>query len=366
MNRSLITMAALVLAPCLALGQEQSSADTSRAGTRGDSTWTGAAPTQPGTTGAMSDTTISSAEGSIATNRRASSANRRAGLTSAQVRELQQAINDAGCSAGPVDGQLGPQTEQGIQCVRQKKGLTGSSASELYDALGLSFGEQAGRSSLSANGEIYSGEGTANATANVKGQRYQTGGRNSGRIRPPSDSAAQSATPTTPPSAAQRGQGMHDSTTSADTSARDTTSLNEGVIDSSVRDTTVRDTSRSDAILRDSAMRDSSMRDTSMSPTPTDTGMTGAPSDSLSADTATGDVVPSDTSARASDSSDSRRVSPPSISGSVAPSDTTKLNTSPVDSARMGVPQTREMNRQDSASQQDSARAQSDTTRPPR
>ena len=101
MRFKLTAIGALALIPSLALAQ-QTTSDTT-----------------------MRDTTYTTSEGSLA----APSAN--LGLTTEQVKELQQAINDAGCHAGPVDGIAGPQTREGIACVREQKGIQGD---DLNDA----------------------------------------------------------------------------------------------------------------------------------------------------------------------------------------------------------------------------------------
>ncbi|HET7622303.1 MAG TPA: peptidoglycan-binding domain-containing protein [Gemmatimonadaceae bacterium] len=61
------------------------------------------------------------------------------GLSTDQVKELQQAINNAGCHAGPVDGIIGHKTREGIACVRQEKGIQGHHMNDVLSALGLGF-----------------------------------------------------------------------------------------------------------------------------------------------------------------------------------------------------------------------------------
>ena len=78
-------------------------------------------------------------QGAIYAPPRGELAARNMGLSSDQVKELQQAINDAGCHAGPVDGIAGPQTREGIACVREQKGIQGDDLNDVVSALGLSF-----------------------------------------------------------------------------------------------------------------------------------------------------------------------------------------------------------------------------------
>jgi peptidoglycan hydrolase-like protein with peptidoglycan-binding domain len=61
------------------------------------------------------------------------------GLSADQVRQLQAALNDAGCDAGPVDGVVGPRTRQGITCGLDQNNLRRDDVSGLYRALGLQF-----------------------------------------------------------------------------------------------------------------------------------------------------------------------------------------------------------------------------------
>lgn len=61
------------------------------------------------------------------------------GLTQAQVRQLQQALRDAGCNPGAVDGQLGPATRQAMACARRQRGIEAGNANDLLRALNLGF-----------------------------------------------------------------------------------------------------------------------------------------------------------------------------------------------------------------------------------
>jgi hypothetical protein len=77
--------------------------------------------------------------GELYTPPRGALAARNMGLKSDQAKELQKAINDAGCHAGPVDGVIGPKTREGITCVREQKGIQGEGLDGVLSALGLSF-----------------------------------------------------------------------------------------------------------------------------------------------------------------------------------------------------------------------------------
>ena len=60
-------------------------------------------------------------------------------LSRAQTRQLQEALNGAGCDAGGVDGVVGPRTRAAITCAREKNNITGDDNQALFRALGLSF-----------------------------------------------------------------------------------------------------------------------------------------------------------------------------------------------------------------------------------
>jgi hypothetical protein len=114
-------------------------------------------------------------------------------LSDEQVRQLQQALQTAGCDPGTIDGVMGPRTRRAMTCARQEKGLTGNDPNELFRSLDLDF-------------------------------TTGTGGENQGRVRPPADSATdRSAAEGRPPTEAQQGRGMHDSTTSTNRPRGDTT-----------------------------------------------------------------------------------------------------------------------------------------------
>lgn len=58
---------------------------------------------------------------------------------STTVRSVQQALNDRGFSVGPVDGQWGPSTEDGVRRFQAAAGLpvTGTADSQTLNALGV-------------------------------------------------------------------------------------------------------------------------------------------------------------------------------------------------------------------------------------
>jgi peptidoglycan hydrolase-like protein with peptidoglycan-binding domain len=62
------------------------------------------------------------------------------GLSADQVKQLQTALNNNGCNAGPVDGVVGPRTQQGIACAMRKHNVQGQDLNALYRSLNLDFG----------------------------------------------------------------------------------------------------------------------------------------------------------------------------------------------------------------------------------
>ena len=68
-----------------------------------------------------------------------------AGLSSGEVRQLQDALQSDGCNPGPVDGVMGPRTRQAMACGRRKLGVNGSDPNALFQALNLNFSAPSSR-----------------------------------------------------------------------------------------------------------------------------------------------------------------------------------------------------------------------------
>jgi hypothetical protein len=118
MKWTITGLAAMALIPSLALAQ-QTTTDSSTSNQ------------------SSQDTTRvhGAAEGRLATRSRS----RAFGLSSDQVKELQQAINQNGCNAGSADGQFGRQTREGIDCIRHAKNIQSRNINDVLRALNLSF-----------------------------------------------------------------------------------------------------------------------------------------------------------------------------------------------------------------------------------
>jgi peptidoglycan hydrolase-like protein with peptidoglycan-binding domain len=74
------------------------------------------------------------------------------GLTVEQTKELQQAINAAGCDAGPADGMLTEKTRAGIACVRKERHIEGTDLNDVLKSLGLSFTTKSGMPPADSSG----------------------------------------------------------------------------------------------------------------------------------------------------------------------------------------------------------------------
>ncbi|HEX7940499.1 MAG TPA: hypothetical protein VF488_01770, partial [Gemmatimonadaceae bacterium] len=133
MKNKLIAIAAIALAPAFAFAQGATSGAT---GVQQDTgTSAGAVSGGAGVSG-DTGTVQSSSEGRLAHKR---SRRHDMGLTPDQVKQLQTAINQAGCQAGQPDGVVGAQTRQGIACVKKQKGITGNNIDDVLSALNLGF-----------------------------------------------------------------------------------------------------------------------------------------------------------------------------------------------------------------------------------
>ncbi|MBX6333685.1 MAG: peptidoglycan-binding protein [Gemmatimonadaceae bacterium] len=146
-----------------------------------------------------------------------------AGLSTEQVKQLQQALNNAGCHAGPVDGLMGPKTRQGIACLREQRNITGNNLNDVLQALNLGFtapdttAAPASSDTSTAGSDSSTMRSDSSDTSRVRSETYrmhsdtsstradtsavkseradssQVGGENKGRIRPPADSDSASS-----------------------------------------------------------------------------------------------------------------------------------------------------------------------------
>jgi peptidoglycan hydrolase-like protein with peptidoglycan-binding domain len=69
-------------------------------------------------------------------------------LNSAQIRELQEALQEQGLNPGPIDGKMGPLTQQAIQLFQQQENLaaTGTINEQTLEALDIEVEEFMGLS----------------------------------------------------------------------------------------------------------------------------------------------------------------------------------------------------------------------------
>jgi len=114
-------------------------------------------------------------------------------MSSDQVRQIQQALSDRGYDPGPVDGVMGPKTQQAMHNFRQAQGLTGSDSmdSATLSALGVDATGSSGTGDPSRRSSGTTGAG------GTMGSRVGTPGT-TGSETPPTTSTGSSSTPTTP------------------------------------------------------------------------------------------------------------------------------------------------------------------------
>ena len=101
-----------------------SSADTGSGAAKPSSTSRGAGPGGP--TGAEAMGGVAAATAPL-------------DLPGDRIRQLQTALNDNGCDAGPVDGVVGSRTRRAIDCGLEKHKLGRDDYAGLYRSLNLSF-----------------------------------------------------------------------------------------------------------------------------------------------------------------------------------------------------------------------------------
>lgn len=61
------------------------------------------------------------------------------GLSSDQVKQLQEALNNNGCDVGTPTGDFDQQTLQGVDCIRKTKNVQSDNLNDVLRALNLSF-----------------------------------------------------------------------------------------------------------------------------------------------------------------------------------------------------------------------------------
>ena len=77
-----------------------------------------------------------------------------ANLSSGQIRQVQQALDQKGFKAGRSDGKLGPETKQALQSFQQSQGLqvTGQLDQQTMAKLGIRGAETTGQAPANQNG----------------------------------------------------------------------------------------------------------------------------------------------------------------------------------------------------------------------
>lgn len=117
------------------------------------------------------------------------------GLSSTQIRELQQSLQSIDCYDAEIDGLIGPRTRAGIACAMRHHDITGEDPNELARALNLGF-------EIDAN----AGLGAVMRSGANRGQQDPMGGRRGNRAQRNRDTlggvrdTVQGNRPSTPPS----------------------------------------------------------------------------------------------------------------------------------------------------------------------
>jgi peptidoglycan hydrolase-like protein with peptidoglycan-binding domain len=93
------------------------------------------------------------------------------------VKQVQQQLKQKGINAGPVDGQWGPQTQQGVKQFQEKEKIqaSGQLDQETLSALGIQEGSSA-LGSGSASGGAAAGGAEAGGSASGSGSSSGAGG----------------------------------------------------------------------------------------------------------------------------------------------------------------------------------------------
>ena len=121
------------------------------------------------------------------------SATKSGGATAEQVKSVQQALKDAGHDPGPIDGKMGPKTQQALREYQQKEGLkaTGRLDSETASKLGVQTKADTGAGSSpsaspsgsSSSGASASPGGSSSTSASGSSSSSGTSGSTGGKTK---------------------------------------------------------------------------------------------------------------------------------------------------------------------------------------
>jgi peptidoglycan hydrolase-like protein with peptidoglycan-binding domain len=116
-----------------------------------------------------------------------------------QVSQIQQALNDAGLNAGPVDGKMGPKTKSALKQFQQQKGLQASGSLDQQTLAALNTGSSGSSSSqqgfFSPQGQDANGGSlTGNSTSGTNGSTASSGTNGSTASSATNGSTASSGT----------------------------------------------------------------------------------------------------------------------------------------------------------------------------
>jgi hypothetical protein len=101
------------------------------------------------------------------------------------VKQAQQALKDKGIEAGPVDGQLGPLTQQGLKQYQEQQNIQASGQLDQQTLASLGIGQSASAGSSSAEPSASSGSSSRGSSSS----KPEAGMSSSGSSAPPSATA---------------------------------------------------------------------------------------------------------------------------------------------------------------------------------
>jgi len=136
MKVTFAAVAAMMVIPGIAMAQQDTSRtqqDTSKQSVTTDTSRGAIADTGMRSDTGQQGVTMDTSRGAVA-----GGAERNMGLTNDQVKQLQTALDGAGCKV-TADGNFGSQTDEAIYCYQKKENISGKNLNEVLRKLNLGF-----------------------------------------------------------------------------------------------------------------------------------------------------------------------------------------------------------------------------------
>jgi len=96
------------------------------------------------------------------------------------VKQAQQALKDKGIQVGAVDGQWGPQTQQGVKQFQQQQGLQASGQLDQQTVAALGIGGQSSSAGGSSRGSAGVRQGVSGSSSGMKAPAHSPSGSYNG------------------------------------------------------------------------------------------------------------------------------------------------------------------------------------------